>query len=767
MAHFSDQFLDDLRARLPVSAVVGRKFKLKKEGREFRAIDDNSLTINDAKGLWYDQSKQQGGDIFKFEETYEGCTFPEAVERCAELAGVGVPAGVGDEHRAKGKNSRASPSGSPGDETRAPASYANGHGGDRAIASAGDRSSDDGKSEARREIEATFDYRAADGSLVMQVVRYVFRLPDGSYEKTKDGKRKKSFSQRKPDGAGGWLNKIGDLKLVPYRLPELIEAIADDRTIFIVEGEKAADRLAKEGVPVTTNPGGSSRWPEYFQEYFAGARVVIMPDNDDPGRKHADQVAANIADVAASVLVLELPDLPRKGDVVDWLAEGGTAAELAELAGAARVWQPGTEIVPWDGPPGTQPASTRFKLIHFGDVKMSTRPRYLVRGLIPLTGVVVIWGPPKCGKSFWTSDLLFHIALGWPYRGRKVEPGAVVYVILEGETGFSDRIEAFRQRYLAGKGAPPFYVVSQKLNLVADHVQLIADIRAQMPAGVSPAAVAIDTLNRSLQGSESSDQDMGNYVKAADAIRVAFDCVVPIVHHCGIESARPRGHSSLTGAADAQISVRRDAAKNVISTVEYMKDGAEGDVINSRLEVVTVGKEPDGHPITSCVVVQLGVEEAMAQKSAVQGFALNPTEEPVFRALLTALKKASKAPDAEMVALGVPADMFAVHYRDWREAYKTDGVKGGEGGEAPTDDAIRKQFDRYSRFMIRSGGVMGWKRPWLWWTGKHVRGFPETRPKDRTEGGQWADSEPDLALEPADQERTEVGQDPDVDMLRG
>lgn len=434
------------------------------------------------------------------------------------------------------------------------------------------------------------------------------------------------------------------------------------------------------------------------------------------------------------------------------------ARQVREVAEVERGKEPEPEST---APPVEKLPPPRFRLVHFGDVKLSARPRYLVRGLIPLTGVVVIWGPPKCGKSFWTSDLLFHVALGWDYRGRKVVQGAVVYVILEGETGFSDRIEAFRQRYLADKNPPPFYVISQKLNLVADHLQLIVDIRAQLPPGVKPAVVAIDTLNRSLQGSESSDQDMGNYVKAADAIRVAFDCVVPIVHHCGIESARPRGHSSLTGAADAQIAVRRDAAKNVVATVEYMKDGPEGDVINSRLEVVTVGKEPDGHPITSCVVVQLGLEEAMAQKSAVQGFALKPTEEPVFRALLTALRKASKAPDAEMVALGVPADTFAVHYRDWREAYKTDGVKGGDAGEAPSDDAIRKQFDRYSRFMISSGGVMGWKRPWLWWTGKHVRGFPETRPKDRTTSGQWADEAPDNVVPSTDGQRTGGGHNPD------
>jgi RecA-family ATPase len=102
--------------------------------------------------------------------------------------------------------------------------------------------------------------------------------------------------------------------------------------------------------------------------------------------------------------------------------------------------------------------------------------------------------------------------------------------------------------------------------------------------------VVLDTLNRSLRGSESSDEDMTAYLKAADAIREAFDCAVIIVHHCGVDGTRPRGHTSLTGTVDAQLAVKRDASDNVMVTVEHMKDGPEGDVIGSRLERVELGR---------------------------------------------------------------------------------------------------------------------------------------------------------------------------------
>ena len=140
-----------------------------------------------------------------------------------------------------------------------------------------------------------------------------------------------------------------------------------------------------------------------------------------------------------------------------------------------------------------------------------------------------------------------------------------------------------------------------KLELVKDHPRLIRDIKRQTD-GTKLAAIVMDTLNRSITGSESSDVDMSNYVKACDAIREAFECVVIVVHHSGLEGGRARGHTSLLGAADAQIGVKQDDGKNVIATVEYMKDGPAGQEIVSRLEVVEIDIDEDGEPITSCTV---------------------------------------------------------------------------------------------------------------------------------------------------------------------
>ena len=251
--------------------------------------------------------------------------------------------------------------------------------------------------------------------------------------------------------------------------------------------------------------------------------------------------------------------------------------------------------------PSREASPSRFVLARFADFKPLDRNDYCVKGVLPRSGLAVFWGPPKCGKSFVVFDLLMHVALGWVYRGHRVRQGAVVYICLEGALAFRKRREAFRLAKLKEGDDPPFYFVTNPLSLAADRQRLIDDIKRQAGTDI-PAVVCIDTLNRSLAGSENSDEDMAAYIKAADAVRDAFNCLVVIVHHSGHEAQRPRGHSSLMGALDVQIAVSRDAEDNVVALLELAKDGESGLVFVSRLENVEIGRDGDGDPITSCVV---------------------------------------------------------------------------------------------------------------------------------------------------------------------
>jgi len=165
-------------------------------------------------------------------------------------------------------------------------------------------------------VEDTYyDYLDETGAVLFQVVRF---FPKG-------------FLPRRPDGRGGWTYNLHGVRRVPYRLPEILLK----KTVFVTEGEKDSDALWKLGLPATTAPGGAGKWREEYSETLAGRQVVIFPDADERGRRDAVQKARSLLAKAEAVKVVELPGLPEKGDISDWLSAGGTRSELGELVRAA------------------------------------------------------------------------------------------------------------------------------------------------------------------------------------------------------------------------------------------------------------------------------------------------------------------------------------------------------------------------------------------------------------------------------------------------
>ena len=178
-------------------------------------------------------------------------------------------------------------------------------------------SDDQPKQKAR--IVKTYDYTTEMGELLFQVCRM----------------DPKSFRQRQPDSRGGWSWSVKGLRRVPYRLAELVKA-DPAALVYVVEGEKDADRLAALGLVATTNAGGAGKWPAEFAGFFAGRRVAILPDNDEAGRDHAGKVLASLKAKGVDAKIVTLPNLPDKGDVSNWLDLGGSADALQGLVDRAK-----------------------------------------------------------------------------------------------------------------------------------------------------------------------------------------------------------------------------------------------------------------------------------------------------------------------------------------------------------------------------------------------------------------------------------------------
>ena len=237
---------------------------------------------------------------------------------------------------------------------------------------------------SKKELLATYPYRDTAGNLLFEVCR--FRNPDGS----------KTFSQRRPIPGGGsvlglrageyqcfnntgdWypvgrkgpnpmaaIKKFSAAQLVLYRLPELLAA-DPVAPVYVPEGEKDVDRLRGLGVTATCNPMGAGKWREEYNSHLQGRAVVILPDKDDAGRAHAQKVARSLHGIATSVKIVQIPGLPEKGDVSDWLDAGGTVEQLVALSEAAPEWDPATDSEP-SGTSGKKAGAQKSKGNNGGD----------------------------------------------------------------------------------------------------------------------------------------------------------------------------------------------------------------------------------------------------------------------------------------------------------------------------------------------------------------------------------------------------------------
>jgi hypothetical protein len=337
-------------------------------------------------------------------------------------------------------------------------------------------------------------------------------------------------------------------------------------------------------------------------------------------------------------------------------------------------------------------------LKNFDTIEIPDDPTYLVQGLLPDVGLAVIFGAEKCGKSFWLFDVMMHVALGWPYRGHEVIQGAVVYAALEGGRGFAKRIVAFRQEFLAQDADPvPFWLLDVRLDLIKEHVPLIAAIRTQLK-GVKPAAVVIDTLNRALNGSENDDEDMGKFIAAADAVRDAFNCLVAIIHHTPLSGGRPRGHSSLGGADDCQISVEKNEASGIVTCkVVHMKDEMSDLVLASKLKRVQIGIDSKGNPITSCTVEPVKLDPAAnfnTNLPKTQRFALD-----ALRKVLASSDGVDVKTDSDLAKKGVPVGKRVCNCEIWRQRFY-------DTYPASTHEAKKKALFRASLDLTTAGLII-------------------------------------------------------------
>ncbi|MHB1521170.1 MAG: AAA family ATPase [Ferrimicrobium sp.] len=365
-------------------------------------------------------------------------------------------------------------------------------------------------------------------------------------------KRRKPPSEQGPkvkfqhfDGTE-WKDGLNGIEQVIYCWPELVEDVKAGRTIYFTEGEKDVDNLRSLGLAATTSGGTSSlEIVRRFAYLFEGATVVIIPDNDDGGRKFANDVARVLSTVA-DVSLLTLPDVPEKGDVSDYLIEH-TLEELLSLEP-----KPWVEVVDTETTESVRDMAVDWAKLFGPDTQ---RREFLFEPILPVGTHVVLFSPPKAGKSLFALELALTLATGAERMGRPLsEPQRVFY--LDFENSPSDLLERLEDMGLA-ENDPALALMQENLiylqfpdvdpfDTAKGGEWLISAVDE-----LNPALVIIDTAARAVAGDENSaDTYRALYRHSITALKRRGVSLL-VIDHAGKDAGKGvRGSSDKVGMAD-------------------------------------------------------------------------------------------------------------------------------------------------------------------------------------------------------------------------
>ena len=260
--------------------------------------------------------------------------------------------------------------------------------------------------------ERTYDYKDEQGNIRFQVVHCA----------------NKKFAQRRPDGGGGWIWNMKGVTRVLYRVPELIASAANNRIVYVDEGEKDVETIRGLRKVAVCNPGGAGKWHPEFNHYFAKRKVVVIADEDEAGIRHAEKVARSLAPVVRWVKLVRLPGQSVGQDVSDFLKKN-SPEELWKIVKSTAKYRSATEQHAASGNDADRPNRLRFQSAAEISKGCTKEVPWIVRGFIALGCTKLLIGPVKAaGKTTFLTHLAKAVLGGKQFLGACTVKIPVVYL---------------------------------------------------------------------------------------------------------------------------------------------------------------------------------------------------------------------------------------------------------------------------------------------------------------------------------------------------
>ena len=530
------------------------------------------------------------------------------------------------------------------------------------------------------------------------IAEYVYKLAYGSPYLRVARTDTKQFWQSHWDGKQ-WVKGKPAGEKIPYRLPELAAATE----IFVTEGEKDADRLASLGFAATTSSEGAGKWRAELNKHFKGKDVVILPDNDGPGRKHAQDVAGNLYGVAASVRVLELPGLPEKGDVSDWLDAGNLPENLKHFVEKAPQWTPAAAENP------KEPPLAFLNLAAWQDQAVPER-EWAVRDRIPAKNVTLLSGEGAVGKTLLALHLCSATVLGRDWLSALPDPGPALAICCEDDADeLHRRLDLIRQHYganfsdlkelhalsLAGEDAimatPQRNGVLETTPMFKRFLEAACDIR--------PKLIVLDNAADVYAGNENDRAQVRQFVGMLRKIAMSANAAVLLTSHPSLTGINTG--SGMSGSTAWNASVR---SRLYFKRATTEKD-EEPDPDLRVLEVMKNNYGPVGEKIT--LRWSNGLFLPVPGETHIEKMAAEQTAEHVFLELLTRFERDGRATSDKKKSENYAPSKFAqepeAKVAKLTKAALTEAMRRLFASGKITMEPYGKPSNGYSKMVIRTG----------------------------------------------------------------